>query len=170
MRLHVSPCVSCYFPARGEVSFEFLAFMFFAFCRFFTGGLGTIFVTVERLWCHSWCLSRSSQALLASFIPVWLPQEGFKRQSFLTRRTLTRHAQACTDRTSRPTSNSTETGPTSRGLPKTQKLHRERTQRAPGDTHKGVRGGPGNPREHERPPGSRIVAPCRCPSAPKHTL
>ena len=124
--------------------FSISVFHFFA--DSLEGGLGTIFVTVERLWCHSGCLSRSSQAPLASFIPVWLPQEGLKRQSSLTRRTLTRHAQAFTDRTSRPTPNSTETGPTSRGLRKSQKQHRERTQRAPGDTHKDVRGGPGNPR------------------------
>ena len=85
----------------------------FRFLPILYRGLGTIFVIVERLWCCSGCLSRSSQALLASFIPVWLLQEGLKRRSFLTRRTLTRHAQACTDRTSRPTPISTETGPTS---------------------------------------------------------
>ena len=46
---------------------------------------------------------------------------------------LAKHAQACTDRISRPTANSTETGPTSRDLQKTRKKQRERTQRAPGD-------------------------------------
>ena len=53
------------------LSFECLAFLFFAFRRFFTGGLGSIIVTVERL-----------------STPVWLPQEGLKRQSFLICRTL----------------------------------------------------------------------------------
>ena len=122
------------------------------------------------LWCHSGCLSGSSQALLASFIPFWLPQEGLKRQSFLIRRTLTKHAQACTNRTSRPTPNWTETGPTSRGLQNsTESASRERQAtptRASGAAQEPKR----KPRERKRPPGSSIVAPWRCPSAPKHTL
>ena len=134
------------FPPEAKFPSSFFSISVIRFLPILYRGLG-----------HHFCICR------ASLVPLWVPlplfssppglfctllaaARGLKRQSFLTRRTLTKHAQACTDRASRPTPNRTETGPSSRGLPKSQKWHRERIQRAPGDTHKGVRGGPGNPR------------------------
>ena len=150
-------CLLLFFRLRRSFLRVF-SISIFLFSPIIYRGVGTIFVTVERLWCHSGCPSRSSQALLASFMPVWLPQEGLERQSFLTRRTLTRHAQACTDRTSRPTPNTTETGPTSRGFLKTQKraprAHPESARGHPQGRQGRPREPKRKPRERKRPPGS----------------
>ena len=59
-----------------------------------------------------------------------MPQRCLKSESSWIWRTLTKHAPACTDRTSRPLPWSTEIGPKARSIKNTPKLHRPRSRRA----------------------------------------
>ena len=102
----------------------------FSFLRVLWGGLGHDFALHPGSAVLLGTLSCFSRALLASILGVLVPQSCLKGESCWIWRTLTKHAPACTDRTSRPLPWSTEIGPKARSIKNTPKLHRPRSRRA----------------------------------------
>ena len=118
------------FPPGRWFSFENIEFSFLVFLRGLRGGLGHDFALHPGSPVLLGTLSCFSRALLASILGVLVPQSCLKSESCWIWRTLTKHAPACTDRTSRPLPWSTEIGQKARSIKNTPKLHRPRSRGA----------------------------------------
>ena len=116
------------------------------------------------------CLSR---VLVASILGARVTQSCLTSESCWIWRTLTKHAPACTDRTSRPLPWSTELGPKARSVKNTSKLHRPRSRRAllvPRRASGVLQRAYEEAEWAPEPPQRSIVAPWLCPSVLEPTL
>ena len=120
-------CLLTFFPLRRGFLrvFDISTFRFLLIlCR----GLGHHFGSCLASPAPLWSLSRSSRPLLLSLMGARVPQERLKTDSFLVWRTLAKHAQACTDRTS-----PSQTAQNQGRHREISKKHEKSTESAPGE-------------------------------------